>query len=637
MKAGNKMTSIKPIMYSEPEQAGYIDNLEQKIKDAIGTDADLLLEHPAIYIHVWQSKYDVLNGTYSIYIGETNDIVQRTREHWNAAKIPKAKRKKGNWQYHMLEDVDVDGNQVIPTVFFFGHKLFHKSLTLDIENRLIDYCYAMETANIYNGRTNPQGFYSGDEDLDAIFSMIWKALRKAIPDLFMSETNIQKSAIFKASPNHKLTEDQKKAKQLIIDRTVDAMLTGKIGQLVFVEGEAGTGKTVLTTSTFYEILNNELLQDLDLKCFMLINHEEQRIVYNNIARKIIGDDSIIQNPTSFLKAHSIINEKEKRYDPDPNNIADIVFVDEAHLLWNSNNQAYDKKFLMPQLDEIIKRARVTVIMFDENQFLHKGQFFTLDYMKQKKKLSEEQGPDPKNHLWNHIKLDYQLRMNCSLDTTEWIDNITKELKICPLPLNANGEDKKGYVIKIFDDPAVMHNEILQKAGPEEKETQLSRLIGTMDWQYINSCQPENKKYWEVQIGDWSLPWNEQTYWMDIYPKQSKRERKRYAMLDWAEKPHARYEVGTTFTIQGFDLAYVGVILGPSVRYDKENKKIWFDEQYRTQDYMKGYRTLADGSSINVTSIISKHELRVLMTRGTKGLFIYACDPDLREALQQSII
>lgn len=631
------MTSIKPIMYSAKEQEGYIDNLGNNIKDAIGKDADLLLGHPAIYIHVWRSEKDILNGTYSIYIGETNDIIQRTKEHWNAAKIPKDKRKKGNWQHHMIEDVDENGDQVIPTVFFFGHKLFHKSLTLDIENRLIDYCYAMETAHIYNGRTNPQGSYSGDDDLDAIFSMIWKALKKAIPDLFLSETNIQKSAIFKASPNHKLTDDQKKAKQLIIDRTVDAMLTGKTGQLVFVEGEAGTGKTVLTTSTFYEIINNELLQDLNLKCFMLINHEEQRLVYNNIARKIIGDDSIVQNPTSFLKAHSIVNEKEKRYDPDINNIVDIVFVDEAHLLWNANNQAYDKKFLKPQLDEIIKRARVTVIMFDSNQVLHKGQFFTLDYMEQKKALAMSQGPDPENDVSNYYPLRNQLRMNCSIETTKWIDEISKELKICSLKLNANGSDAKGYVVKIFDDPASMHNEILQLAGPENQEVQLARLIGTMDWQYINSSQPQNKKYWEVQIGDWSMPWNEQRYWRDIYEGQNKRERKRYAMLDWAEKPHSRYEVGTTFTIQGFDLAYAGVILGPSVRYDKESKKIWFDERYRTQDYMKGYRTLENGKSINTTSTISQHELRVLMTRGTKGLFIYACDSDLREALKYSLI
>ena len=31
-------------------------------------------------------------------------------------------------------------------------------------------------------------------------------------------------------------------------------------------------------------------------------------------------------------------------------------------------------------------------------------------------------------------------------------------------------------------------------------------------------------------------------------------------------------------------------------------------------------------------ILMQNELRVLLTRGTKGLYIYACDPDLRKAL-----
>lgn len=629
------MTSIQPICYSAKEVEGYTDDLNRDIKNEIGSDADLLLNHPAIYVHVWRSKQDVLSGKYSIYVGETNDIVQRTKEHWSVAKISKDKRKEGNWQYHMIEDVDENGKSVIPTVFFFGHKLFHKSLTLDIENRLIDYCYAMETARVYNGRTNPQGYYSGEEYLDDIFSMIWKKLRNAIPDLFLSESNIQKSAIYKASPNHKLTDDQKEAKQLIIDRTVDAMLDGKMGQLIFVEGEAGTGKTVLTTSTFYEILDSELLRDLELKCFMLINHEEQRVVYKNIARKLGYNGEIVQNPTSFLKAHSILNSKAKRYDPDKNNIADIVFIDEAHLLWNARNQAYDRKFMMPQLDEIIKRSRVTVIMFDENQVLHKGQIFTMEYMLKMRNLAKSQGPNPKNGDSNYIILHNQLRMNCSTETIKWIDDISKNLKISSLKLKSKNVDSKGYEIRLFDNPDSMHKEIKRKS--KRDDSQLSRIIGTMDWEYLNSSSPEGKKYWDVQIGDWSLPWNEQRYWRDIYPTSSKRERRRYAILNWAEKEHAIDEVGTTFTIQGFDLSFAGVILGPSIKYDKHSNQIWFDEQYRTQDYMKGFRTLEDGSSINVTSIISQHELRVLMTRGTKGLYIYACDPDLRMALKKSIL
>lgn len=62
-----------------------------------------------------------------------------------------------------------------------------------------------------------------------------------------------------------------------------------------------------------------------------------------------------------------------------------------------------------------------------------------------------------------------------------------------------------------------------------------------------------------------------------------------------------------------------------MRYDKEKNKIYFDEEYRSQEYMKGNRTLDDGTVINVTDLISDHELRVLLTRGTKGLYIYACD------------
>ena len=45
---------------------------------------------------------------------------------------------------------------------------------------------------------------------------------------------------------------------------------------------------------------------------------------------------------------------------------------------------------------------------------------------------------------------------------------------------------------------------------------------------------------------------------------------------WAESPHTLNEVGSTFSIQGFDLNYVGVIIGPSVTY--REGKIVFNEK-----------------------------------------------------------
>ena len=52
--------------------------------------------------------------------------------------------------------------------------------------------------------------------------------------------------------------------------------------------------------------------------------------------------------------------------------------------------------------------------------------------------------------------------------------------------------------------------------------------------------------------------------------------------------------------------------------------------------MKGVRQFDDGSEIDVAGLIFQHEIRVLFTRGTGGLYIDADNPDLRQALRNSI-
>ncbi|MCR4687864.1 MAG: DUF2075 domain-containing protein [Lachnospiraceae bacterium] len=620
------MTSIKPVYYKANEYQGFLNNLSTDISNALGKDADLLLDYPAVYVHVWQSKNDLLNGTYSIYIGESNDVVERTKEHWNASKI------RGQWQNHWCTDKDINGKTVVPTVYYFGHQFFNKSMTLDIENRLIDYCYAMPTAHIYNGRTNPQNCYAGCEYTDTIFSMIWEILRNDNKTLFMSRTEVQRSAIYKTSPNHKLTVEQKEAQSIIIDRVVDAVLADKMGQLIFIEGEAGTGKTVLTSSTFYKLLENDLLKSLKLKSCLLINHQEQKNVYENMARRLGYDEkSIVQHPTTFLIHNSIVDKTTNSYEPNPNNIFDVVFVDEAHLLWHQRNQKFDNRFRYPQLEEILRRARVTIIMYDENQVLHRGQICSHTYMLKMRELAKNQGPDVKNGKTNYYVLNNQLRMNCSKETINWIDDITKKFIISHISLNKSGTDSKGYQVKIYDDPALMHQDIVSCS--KKPDSVLSRVVATCDWPFISS-KPTSPQY--VVIGNWKILWNEETYNRFLYDELNKRETKKLKMLDWAEKDYSINEAGSTFTVQGFDLSYVGVIIGPSIKYDNKKKRIFVDKKFRKQNYMVGSRVLDDGSVVDVTEVISKNELRVLMTRGTKGLFIYACDDDLRKALKDSL-
>jgi len=69
---------------------------------------------------------------------------------------------------------------------------------------------------------------------------------------------------------------------------------------------------------------------------------------------------VVCKPTTFINHHS------------PEDPVDVAFIDEAHLLLTQGKQAYQGS---NQLKDIIERAKVTVVMFDENQILTTEQYW----------------------------------------------------------------------------------------------------------------------------------------------------------------------------------------------------------------------------------------------------------------------
>lgn len=546
---------------------------------------DIIMNFPTVYIHNWQES-----GDFEVYVGESNDIFKRTRQHYDAASD------KSRWQSKLLEKD--------ASLFIIGHEHFNKSLTLDIENRLMHYMMSVDRVkHVHNLRDNPQTSYYPMEELDDIFSKIWRGLRKENKDLFPTESAIKDSAIYKASPLHKLTKEQEKARDLIIQKVSKALENKETRQLIFIDGEAGTGKTVLNSSTFYELYCQAEENNRNLKCFLLVNHDEQITVYEQIAEKlglIEKYGQVVSKPTTFINNHS-------KDEP-----VDVAFVDEAHLLLTQGKQSYRGK---NQLNDIMDRARVTVVMFDENQILTTEQFWEAQILEQYRNEAELEE--------NHIVLKKQLRMQADPATMDWIDSFTKERRVKKIP-NTFG----GYAIKIFDDPELLDLEIQRRA--QESDSALSRVIATYDWQYSSNHKMEDQvmKYWEVLIGKWHKPWNR-----ELESELSKKEKRDIKGLAWAEQPQTINEVGSTFTIQGFDLNYAGVILGPSVKY--RDGKIIFDSTASKNEKAVRNRTLSDGTKQKFGETLIQHEVRVLMTRGVNGMYIYACDPELRAALLEA--
>jgi len=134
--------------------------------------------------------------------------------------------------------------------------------------------------------------------------------------------------------------EQFNAKDKIISKIEEALNRDRSGQLILVTGEAGTGKTVLLSNLFYELFKSsaENSDNVILRGkteTLLVNHDEQLKVYEQIAKKLGMSDK--SNPTMVGKPTNFINNHSK------NNKVDIVLVDEAHLLWTQGKQSIKGK------------------------------------------------------------------------------------------------------------------------------------------------------------------------------------------------------------------------------------------------------------------------------------------------------
>lgn len=312
-----------------------------------------LLQYPTVYI-IHTDKKSANRVT--VYVGETSDIHRRTIQH-----LVDDPSKRTDWA---LLSNDRNAQMIV-----IGHQHFNKSLTMDIENQLMLYLSGVPAIKqLNNRRTNPQNQYFTAKEKNKIFVNVWEKLHRINKVVFPVQKVVEDSAMFKASPFHALTEEQLSAKERIFDHVKSALTSNEIGQLILVEGEAGSGKTVLLSSLFYELATqldqNGMETDAPvnkLSVYTLVNHEEQLKVYEQIATKLgisSAKQERVMRPTRFINQHLVSDAP-----------VDVVLVDEAHLLWTQGKQSYQGK---NQLMDLLMRARVVIAVFDKHQVLRSG-------------------------------------------------------------------------------------------------------------------------------------------------------------------------------------------------------------------------------------------------------------------------
>ncbi|MEK1349123.1 DUF2075 domain-containing protein [Limosilactobacillus fermentum] len=545
-------------------------------------ESKIISRYPTVYVVNDKKKKKI----YSVYVGETNNITKRTAQHLH--DDPKSR-----------EDWRELSESKTAKMYVVGHQHFNKSMTLDIENQLMLYLSSVENVKaLYNRRSNDQDEHYPVNEVQDIFTQIWTQLHQKNSELFPAMDVLKDLAIFKASPFHKLTHEQLEAKNLIMERVNSSLDNDEEGQLIMVTGEAGAGKTVLLSNLFYDLVGYKKYGH-PLNVHIMVNHDEQVKVYKEISKKLGIDVNLVGKPTSF------INKGEK---------ADVILVDEAHLLWTQGKQSYRGT---NQLEDLRKLGKVVVIIYDQHQVLRSQQI--VEAAQLQRMVGEALKSD------NLIELKNQLRIDANESTIQWVCDLVDHQKVGKLQ-----PDSK-YEIKVFDSPKDLENAIQIKNRSDldsHYANGISRLVATFDWTFSTGSKPSDGSLtWDVKIGDWRMPWNNQL-------KTKQKRSVSYRNLSWAERSETINEVGSTYTIQGFDLNYAGVIIGPSVKY--RDGMIVFDPKAHANKDANQKRTLQSGEKRSFAEKLIRNELNVLLTRGVHGLYIYAVDPELREALKKAM-
>lgn len=463
------------------------------------------------------------------------------------------------------------------------HEKFNRSATYNIETKLINYFLADERYKLQNKSQTVNNvmhnYYEKKYFNEELFEAIWdELLKREIVD--NSRNTIENKDLFKLSPFKELSIEQLELQQKIIE-VCKKHINDDEPFVFLIKGEAGVGKSVVLSSVINKIqeLSKEKSSPLyKTNNYLLVNHTEMLKTYKKIAGNVKAlTKKNFEKPTSFINQRKKLMEK-----------ADIVLVDEAHLLLTKPDP-YNNFVEENQLQEIIRHSKIVIAVYDDKQVLKLKSYWDEERLQS---IIGKYNTEPTYKLTN------QFRMQATNEMVNWIDHFV-EKKITQIPKDPE------YDFKIFDSAAKMYD-VIQELN---EEYGLARIVSTFD--YIH--KKDDQEYY-VEEDDFKLPWNGD-----------------YGNTTWAEKAETVREVGSIYTIQGFDLNYVGVILGPSISYDEDTDEIKIlTENYKDTEAYKGKDEFQNSDEIKEKIILNS--LNVLMKRGIRGLYIYASDQKLRSRL-----
>ncbi|MEV4824589.1 DUF2075 domain-containing protein [Micromonospora sp. NPDC049274] len=382
----------------------------------------------------------------------------------------------------------------------------------------------------------------------------------------------------------RLLDEQRLAYELVL-RAVDRSRTANHKTVVVVSGGTSTGKSAIGLS---------LLGELARRGLSVMHATGARPFTETLRRDVAKGDLRVQSLFRYFSSFTDAQRDE----------LDVLVCDEAHgiraISLNREAAQIGRGRARPQIDELIEAARVPVFLLDEDLVGRPG------------------GPGSLPLITHHagqrgleiefVFLNDQFRYSGSSAYEQWtkallgIDDGT--------PMNWVGDGR--FDLRMADSPEEMEAMLADKHAAGES----AGISAGYCWPWSDP-QPDGSLVPDVQIGGWARPW---------IVKSERSVAGAPGSAFWATDPNGFGQIGSVYTVQGFDYDWSGVIIGPDL-VARDGRLVTRRSESKDPLFLAG-RAVGDEAADRFI----RNTYRVLMSRGMRGVILYSADPETQAYL-----
>lgn len=543
----------------------------------------------------WPIVY-ILDDGADIYIGET-----------------------GNAERRLLQHIASPSKRHLTKVSIILNRRFNNSACRDLESLLIRLIGGEARYNLLNlnaGISN-RNYYQRGEYNDGFRYVFRQLLARGY---FRHQiAPIEELETYRLSPFKALNSEQDHVVLNVVDGALRDLRSNR-ENIAVIQGPPGSGKTTIgiflvkllkdlgklpsadsvqsDSLLTYLVIRDSIRLARDLRIALVVPQQALRSYTRRVFAMIPSlSDVPVLSPFE-------VAESSTQYD--------VVVVDEAQRLSQYGAQSHGaltRRFreisaalfgkdddTINQIDWITKRARHTILMLDPGQSIRPIDL-EKDVIEQVIATAQDSN--------RYSRLQGQMRIQGGQQYVNLVDTLLSDSP------HVDTHTIEDYDFRLFDDLKEMHECIQEK----DRNRGSSKLVAGFAWPWRSKTDPTLS---DIVLDGVALNWSASN-------------------LDWISLSASHKLVGSVHVVQGFDLNYVGVIIGNDLRIDPmsghlvADRSSYYDLKGKANNTLRGQVTTDSKLLRYITNVY-----RILLTRGMYGTYVYICDPLLRERFRSFI-